>query len=435
MPAANSRFKLIKAGRLLDSAGGPPVHDGAVLVDGNVISAVGRACEVRAPEGAEVEVFDYPGRTIMPGMVDCHTHNNGFGDGRAGDDVGDMPDEILMLQSARNLRASLFSGVTTIRENGPKNFTMFRMRDAINEGLAVGPRMNLCGRPIAIIGGHMGYFGSVVTGAVEARAMTRQLIKEGADYIKVTATGGTTRTSFPLLPSFTVEELQAITDEAHRFGKLTGTHCISTQGTINSLDAGVDMIIHCGFLEADGTPNFREDVAERLGRQGAYINPTVHVGRARIWVLQNKKESEGLTPAEQDQLDDMLRSNDVKLEHTRRMQEMGLRVITGSDSSWGNYQLGNTVNETECLVMAGYSPMQGVLSVTIEAARALDMDDIVGSLETGKKADVIVVDGSPDENILDLWKVDEVFFNGERVDRGSEKSMASTRQQRPAGGP
>ncbi|MCH8064145.1 MAG: amidohydrolase family protein [Chloroflexi bacterium] len=435
MPASNNRFKLIKAGRLLDCAGGPSVTDGAVLVDGHVISAVGRASEVRAPEGAEVEVFDYPGMTIMPGMVDCHTHNNGFGDGRPGDDVGEMPDEILMIQSARNLRASLFSGVTTVRENGPKNFTMFRMRDAINDGLAVGPRMTLCGRPISIIGGHMSYFGSVVTGAVEARAMTRQLIKEGADYIKVTATGGTTRTSFPLLPSFTVEELEAITDEAHRFGKLTGTHCISTQGTINSLDAGVDMIIHCGFLEADGTPNFREDVAERLGRQGAYINPTVHVGRARIWVLQNRKESEGLTPAEQDQLDDMLRANDVKLEHTRRMQEMGLRVITGSDSSWGDYQLGNTVNETECLVMAGYSSMQGVLSVTIEAARALDMDDVVGSLEPGKKADVIVVDGSPDENILDLWKIDEVFFNGERIDRGSEKSLASIRQQRPAEGP
>ncbi|MCH9011207.1 MAG: amidohydrolase family protein, partial [Chloroflexi bacterium] len=399
MPATQKRFKLIKAGRLLDCAGGPPVVDGAVLVDGDVISAVGRAGEVRAPEGAEVEVFDYPGRTIMPGMVDCHTHNNGFGDGRPGDDVGEMPDEILMIQSARNLRASLFSGVTTVRENGPKNVTMFRMRDAVNMGLAVGPRMNLCGRPISIIGGHMSYFGSVVTGAVEARAMTRQLIKEGADYIKVTATGGTTRTSFPLLPSFTVEELEAITDEAHKFGKLTGTHCISTQGTINSLDAGVDMIIHCGFLEADGTPNFREDVAERLGRQGAYINPTVHVGRARIWVLQNKKESDGLTPAEQDQLDDMLRANDVKLDHTRRMQEMGLRVITGSDSSWGDYQLGNTVNETECLVLAGYSPMQGVLSVTIEAAGALDMDDIVGSLEPGKKADVIVVDGSPDEDI------------------------------------
>ena len=289
----------------------------------------------------------------MPGMVDCHTHHNGFGDGRLGDDLVKLPDEVLTLQSARNARASLFSGVTTFRENGPKNYTMFRLRDAVNEGIVVGPRMVLCGRPIAIIGGHMGYFGSQVTGAVEARAMTRQLIKEGADYIKITATGGSTLTSFPLLPSFNVDELEAITDEAHKFGKLTAAHCSSTQGTVNSLDAGVDMIIHCVFKESDGTNNFRADVAERIGEQGAFVNPTLRVTRARIWTLQHKLQKEGLTPEEQSRLDDHLIEFEVKLDHCRRMMEMGLKVITGSDSSWSDYQLGNTVYETECLVMAG----------------------------------------------------------------------------------
>jgi imidazolonepropionase-like amidohydrolase len=435
MPAQSGQFKLIKGGRLIDSKGGPPIADGAVLVEGSRIRAVGPAKDLRPPEGAQAEVFDYPGMTIMPGMVDCHTHHNGFGDGRAGDDLALLPDEILTLQSARNARASLFSGVTTIRENGPKNFTMFRFRDAVNQGIAIGPRMVLCGRPIAIIGGHMGYFGSEVTGPNETRAMTRQLIKEGADYIKITASGGTTRTSFPLRPSFNVDELAAITDEAHKFGKLTATHSSSTQSIINSLDSGVDMIIHCVFKDADGTDNFRKDIAERLGEQGAYINPTVHVGRARIWTLQNKKEREGLAPQEQAQLDAMLRAHDVKMEHTRRMNEMGLKVITGSDSAWGDYKLGNTVNETECLVMAGYSNMQGILSVTSDAARALGMDNLVGMLEPGKEADIIVIDGNPAENINDLWKVSEVFFAGQRIERGSEASLAAVRQPRPAAGP
>ena len=430
MPA-DKHFKLIKATRLIDGMGGAPIENGAILVEGSRISVVGRAAEIAAPEGADVQVFDYPGKTVMPGMVDCHTHHNGFGDGRAGDELTLLPDEVLTLQSARNARASLFSGVTTIRENGPKNFTMFRMRDAISEGIAIGPRMVLCGRPVSIIGGHMGYFGSEVTGANEARAMTRQLIREGADYIKITASGGSTRTSFPLLPSFNVDELKAVTEEAKKFGKLTATHCASTQSIINSLDANVDMIIHCVFAEADGSDNFREDVAERIGQQGAFVNPTVHVGRVRIWLLQNKKDSIGLTVQEQQQLDDLLRTYDVKMEHTRRLIEMGLNVITGSDSSWGDYQLGNTVNETECLVDAGYTAMKGVLSVTSDAAKALDVDDNVGTLEPGKAADIIVIDGNPAEDINDLWKVDEVFFGGEIVQRGSEESLAGLPQLRP----
>ena len=424
-------YTLFKAKSLIDGRGGPPIQDGAVLVQGSTIRQVGAAKDVVPPEGAQVEIYDYSDKTVMPGMVDCHTHNNGFADGRLGDHLAEVPDEVLTLQSARNARRSLFSGVTTIRENGPKNVTMFRLRDAVKLGIVVAPRMVLCGRPVSIVGGHMWFFGSAVTGAVEARAMTRQLIKEGADYIKITATGGTTTTSFPLRPSFNVDELEAITDEAHKFGKLTAAHCSSTQGTVNSLAAGVDMIIHCAYKDSDGTNNFRAEVAERIGEQGAFVNPTIHVIRARIWKLQHKRQKEGLTAEEQARLDDHLREFDVKLEHCRRMMDMGLKVITGSDSSWGDYQLGNTVYETECLVMSGYSPMQGILSITRDAAKALDVDDSVGTLEPDKEADIIVVDGSPTENISDLWNVSEVFLAGRRVDRGSQEAINATRQQPP----
>ncbi len=431
MADRSREFKLIKAGRLIDSRGGPPIESGAVLVQGSKISDVGRAGDITPPEGARAEVYDYPGQTIMPGMVDCHTHHNGFGDGRVGEDVAALPDEILTLQSARNARTSLFTGVTTIRENGPKNRTTLLLRDAIDQGIATGPRMVLCGRPISIIGGHMGYFGSEVTGSVEARAMVRQLVKEGADYIKITATGGSTRTSFPLRPSFNADELRAITDEAHKFGKLTATHCLSIQGIINSLDAEVDMIIHCVFKEPDGTDNFRPDVAERIGENGAYVNPTLHVGRSAGWALLREKEIRKLTGGEQSQVDEVLRNYDTRLEQCSRMMDMGLKIITGSDSSWGHYQLGNTVHETECLVMAGYSPMQGVLSVTRDAAKALGVDDTVGTLGPGKEADIIVVDGDPSKQISDLWNVSEVFLAGQRIERGSEDSLAATRQLPP----
>lgn len=428
-------FKLIKVGRLIDGMGGPPIQDGAVLVQGNRIIAAGPVGEVVAPEGATVETYDYPGKTVMPGMIDCHTHHNGFGDGRPGENVAALPDEVITLQSARNARDSLFSGVTSIRDNGAKNMTMFRLREAVNLGIVQAPRMVLCGRPIAIVGGHMGYFGSEVTGPVEATAAVRQLIKEGADYIKISATGGSTRTSFPLLPAFTLDELKAMTGEAHKFGKLTATHCASTQGTIDSLDAGVDMIIHCVFKDADGKANFREDVAERIGAQGAYVNPTVHTARATLWSLQRRKEAEGLTVQEQARLDESLWELEVRWTHLARLIEMGLKIITGSDSSWSSYKLGNTVYETECLVQAGMSPMKGIVSVTSDAAKSLGIDSVTGSLEPGKEADVIIVDGNPAEDINALWNIAEVFLGGQKVDRGPESVLAGVRQHPPVSRP
>jgi len=435
MQVPSQVFKLIKAGRLIDGMGGPPIQDGAVLVQGDKIIAAGPVGEVVAPEGATVDTYDYPGKTVMQGMIDCHTHHNGFGDGRPGEDVAALPDEVITLQAARNARDSLFSGVTSIRDNGAKNMTMFRLREAVNLGIIQAPRMVLCGRPIAIVGGHMGYFGSEVTGPVEATAAVRQLIKEGADYIKISATGGSTRTSFPLLPAFTLDELKAMTGEAHKFGKLTATHCASTQGTIDSLDAGVDMIIHCVFKDADGKANFREDVAERIGAQGAYVNPTVHTARATLWSLQRRKEAQGLSAQEQARLDESLWELEVRWTHLARLIEMGLKIITGSDSSWSSYKLGNTVYETECLVQAGMSPMKGIVSVTSDAAKSLGIDSVTGSLEPGKEADVIIVDGNPAEDINALWNIAEVFLGGQKVDRGPESVLAGVRQHPPVSRP
>ena len=430
MSGGEAAFKLIRAAKLIDGISDKPSQGAAVLLHGPKIAAVGPKAAEAAPEGASVEAFDYPDATVMPGMVDCHTHHNGLGDGRLGDDLALLPDEVLTLQSARNARVSLFSGVTSIRENGPKNVTMFRLRDAIDDGREIGPRMVLCGRPVATIGGHMGYMGSEVTGPQPARGMVRQLIKEGADYIKITATGGSTRTSYPLLPSFNLDELEAITSEAHKFGRLTAAHCTSTQGTVNSLDAGVDMIIHCVFREPDGSYNFREDVAERIGEQGAYVNPTIHVFRSTIWDHLQQREQRKLTPQEQTALDQRRTELDNALDNCRRLLEMGVRVITGSDSSWGSYQLGNTVYETECLVASGMSAMDGVKSVTSEAAKSLGIDGVAGTLEPGKAADVIVVGGNPAEDVRALWDVKEVFAAGRRIDRGSPESLAATVQPR-----
>ena len=189
------------------------------------------------------------------------------------------------------------------------------------------------------------------------------------------------------------------------------------------------MIIHCNFRDPGGVHSFREDIADRIAERGAYVNPTLHVGRSAAWTLAHKRDAEGLTPSERERLDQALTNLELHLDDTRRMIEMGLKVITGSDSSWSDYRLGNTVYEAELLVHAGYTPMQGVMSVTSWAAAALGMDDKVGALEPGKEADILVVKGDPSIDINDLWNVSDVFFAGRKVTRGSKNSLAAIRQQ------
>ena len=198
---------------------------------------------------------------------------------------------------------------------------------------------------------------------------------------------------------------------------------------INSLDANIDMIIHCVYKEPDDTDNFREDVAERIGEQGAYVNPTLHVGRSLIWKLNRKRRESGLTQQEESSLESAKRELDTRLDHNRRMMEMGVKIITGSDSSWGDYRLGNTVYEAQLLVQAGYTDMQSVMSVTSWAAKALDVDHTVGTLEPGKQADIVVINGDPSQDLNDLWNVEDVYFKGTKIERGSETSLASIRQQ------
>ncbi len=198
-PASLTR---ILAPLLIDGRGGPPLQRAALLLEGSTIRAVGTAEEVRAPDGAAVETLEYPNATVLPGLIDTHTHLNGFGDGRLGDELAESPDELLLLQAARNARVHLETGVTTLRDCGSKHGTAFQLRRAIAMGIAPGPRLYLCGRPVTITGGHMWYFGQEADGPDGVRRAVRQLLKEGADFIKIVATGGSTRTSYPARPAY-----------------------------------------------------------------------------------------------------------------------------------------------------------------------------------------------------------------------------------------
>ena len=419
MTETPARFTLITAARLLDGTGARPIEQAALLVEGDRIVSLGRQADVRVTDGASVDRREYAEGTILPGLVDAHTHLVAPGDGTLGDDVAKEDNDILLLQAAKNARTLLHSGVTTLRENGAKGQVAFSLREGIRRQLAPGPRMVICGRPIAITGGHMGYFGSEADGEAAVRAEVRKLLKEGADYIKIVASGGSTRTSDPNRASYTVAELVAMTDEAHRHGKLTAAHCTSAQAVQNCLDADVDMIIHCIFTEPDGTYRFRPDLVERLVAAKAWVNPTLYVMKAGIERLREAREREGqLTPDLVAKLEDSRRALDVRVDAVRRMSEAGVRMTAGSDSPWGWYAPGEFVHEIHMLAQAGLSYSDAIVAGTAGAADSIGVGGLAGRLAPGRLADFMVVRGDPTREITALWDVLDVYQAGRRIERG-----------------
>ena len=414
MPPTNPQFTILKAARLIDTATEAVQEQAAILLEGNTVRQIGTAETVHAPEGASVQEIDYGDATILPGLVDSHVHLNGIGDGRAGDELVTLPDEVLTVQSAQNARRHLYSGVTTLRDCGAKNSTTFMLRQAVDLGIVPAPRLILAGRPVAIIGGHLSYFGTAATGVDECRAAVRQLIKEGADFIKITATGGSTRTSHPLRPSFNVEELRAICDEAHRFGKHAAAHCASSQGMVNTLDAGIDTIIHGVHKDPDGADTYRPDITERIAEQGVFVNPTLGQGVARIRMLE---DMQSLTAAQQAELDAARHTSDARMDHFARMRDAGVVMAAGSDSAWSYYPMGDYQTDIEAHAMAGMSNMEAIVSATRDAARSCCIDSLVGTLDPGKQADVLVINGNPLDDLADLRQVADVFLAGNRIDR------------------
>ena len=405
---------IIQADRLIDGLGGPPQTGMALVIEGGVISSVGPAAELGDILKCS-QVLRFPGATLLPGLIDCHTHTNMAGRGRSGEEASSDGDDLMLLRSARNARIALHSGVTTMCDNGAWHNTGLSLKRGIEEGEVEGPNLLACGRPVTVTGGHLWFMGGEADGVDGVRKATRRLIKEGADFIKVIATGGSTLTSYPYRPAFSVGELKAIGAEAHNQGRFVGAHCRSNQGMRNVLEAGFEVIYHAFFMDEEAEASYDADIVGRIVQQGVWVNPTMHIGRSGIWALEAKRDAGRLTLEEETKLSAGYEHRKARLEQCARMVDAGVRLIAGSDCGWGNYPFGQLAYEIECMVDGGFTPMQGILSATSDAAQALGIGDRVGELTTGKKADLLVVEGDPSENILDLMKVQAVFKGGERV--------------------
>lgn len=387
-------------------------------MDGRQISAIGPSNEISAPDGSKVTVCDYGNSTILPGLVDGHTHMMAPGDGTHGDITGAEEDDILLMRAIKNAKTFLAAGVTTARENGAKNKVAFSLKKGIRSGLSEGPEMIISGRPITITGGHFWYCGSEADGRDGVRQEVRKLVKEGADFIKIMATGGSTWSSDPLRPSYTAEEIAIIVEEAHHFGRLTAAHCASMQGIKNSLDAGVDMIIHCVFEDETGMYDFNEPLAEQLAAAKAWVNPTLHVVQAGIDHTERKGYNRGwLTKDEQASLDSSKASLETRVDSVNRLIKMGVRMIAGSDSPWGAFPPGEFVKEMIALNKAGLSNTEALVTGLSHAAESIAAGERAGTLSPGRPGDILIVGGDPTSNLNALWDIKDVYKSGVRIER------------------
>jgi imidazolonepropionase-like amidohydrolase len=400
-------MQIYRTDMLIDGNGGEPQRNMEVHVADGVIQAVLPAGAMPYPDDAAV--YDNPGMTLLPGFIDGHVHLM-FGTGsRSYDDVmARDSDALMLLRAVRNAELHLRAGVTTLRDAGARNRVTFDLRDGVEAGLVRAPRMLLCGRPLTVTGGHFWWCHQEADGVDGVRAATRQLLKEGADFIKIMASGGAAHDSW--YASYSVEELKAAVDEAHQVGKKTMAHCLAAESIARAVAAGLDQVEHVNFLHPEGSRVFDQRLAEQIVAQGVIVSPTIQTTYRELEALEAKGED--LT-AEERQLRDAFRYKiETKLDFVRRFHEFGAQIVAGTDAiqRFGDFALG-----LELLHRAGLSPMEVIGSATSLAAKAIGMEGEVGAIAPGQHADLIYIDGDPLVDIGALSRVSTVILGGDIV--------------------
>jgi imidazolonepropionase-like amidohydrolase len=413
---------------LIDGNGGPPIRGGVVAVEGSQIVAVGPAEAFGSVLDADATKV-IQGRVVMPGLIDCHSHATRPADSRSPDEQLSVPDEMLALTAVHQLTRHLKSGVTTVRDCNARGQVMFWVREAIQRGLIVGPRLQLAGRAVTHSRGHGHWAGGVADTLDEIRKQVRMLVAEGADFIKMMASGGGSG-GIPYLAAYTAEELRAGVIAAHALERRTLAHARSTQSIENCVDAGIDAIAHLEFLSPGrivdmggagaptGLPMIDERVAEKVARSSAYLdlNPQSS-GWDTLLRLRQKQGDVGLSPAEASQL----ASLDLYFEHfipvMNHLYRLGLvdRMGFGSDAGPYDTEFGHLEYNVHIARLSGLSPMESLQTVTRNAARLAALDDRIGTIEAGKQADLLLLDADPLEDVENLTRVAAVFKGGARV--------------------
>lgn len=399
---------VISGGRLIDGCGGPPIENATVVVQGERIAAVGPAGEVSIPQHPHVRQIDARGKTVMPGLIDLHVHFTGDAYRDPYRRYIQPMEGVRIVRAALDAYAVLSAGFTTVRVLGHGTPNQAEsLKRAINARLIAGPRIFHAGRAISQTGGHgnlpiwpyelveqLRPRSTFADGVNGCRVAVRRILGQGADLIKIYTTEGvlTTPPHKQGIPNFTVEEIRAMTDEAHRRGAKVAAHAMAAEGIINAVEGGVDTIEHGAFSLTGG---WLELMAER----GVFLVPTLTVYASAAANVDGR-----FSPEMAERVKDRLKGS---LRAVARAKELGIRIGLGTDDGHGHLA-GQNAWELELLVETGMSPMEAIIAGTKTAAEALGLSQHLGTVEIGKVADLLIVDGDLSQDIQCLRRPDAI---------------------------
>ncbi len=401
---APAQVTAIRAGRLIDGTGKAAVENAVIIVRGERIENVGPAASVAIPAGAKV--IDLSRQTVLPGLIDGHTHPYENLDWT-------VPDTVRMTYIAQGLRVALLSGTTTAFVQGEIHGMDVVARDAVREGRLTGPRVYPSGHWIATTSSWGGVLDETYDGPDEIRKAVRQQYQLGAHHIKLLMEPKDWRSQRPYpkgTSNFTKEELDAAVSEAHRLGVKVFAHSYGDAIKL-AVDAGADVIIHGEDLNPETISLLREKnvgvIANLANKFGRYY-PERWTGAAKLngpveWV--DAWRQAGMRGRQTDA--DFGRAVQKRLGELRALKQAGVVVVAGTDNVPGMAQM-----ETELLVEAGWTPLEAISAATGASAKLLGIDGDVGAIVKGRFADIIAVPGRPDQNIKDLNDVRFIMWNG-----------------------
>lgn len=401
LPAQQPARTLVRAAHLVDVKTGRVLENQTIVIAGDVIQSI--ASTAQMPAQPADKVIDLGPLTVLPGLIDVHTHLTGNPDFDPYKELASTPAKET-INGVVNARTTLLAGITSVRNVGADGYTDVDLRDAINSGQIEGPHMLVSGPPLGITGGHcdenllpVQYHvtgDGVADGIAQVQHMVRQNIKYGADLIKICATGGVlSKGDDPQASQYTLEEMQAIVADAHRLGRKVAAHAHGAQGILWATRAGVDSIEHGSYIND-------EAIAE-MKKRGTYLVPTLYL---EDWML-----AKGNLPAFYHQK--MLDVSAVAKANIKRAVEAGVKIAMGTDAAV--YPHGLNAHELDVYVnQLGMTPLAALQTATLNAADLMGWSQKTGALEPGKWADMIAVEKSPLDDIRTLQDVKFVMKGG-----------------------